>query len=173
VPPKSRIADALAVVPDAKKAAAFLKRNGETDLAQAVRELVDYTVHAGQLHQNATAREAELSRNRPLQVHRDFRTHVNARRAKKTLPKVVVPYLERFVAGEWVPERPQRTAWESRDAKVNINLRVSDDLWDEVDRIAKDPEAVKDRGYKLTAIQVAIAALREEFGEPAEDTTSA
>lgn len=169
VPPKSKRTDALDAVPAAKKAAAYLKRNGETELAQAVRTLIAFTAEAGERAAQAAAREADLSPNRPLQVHRNFRDRVNALRNGVTLPEVLVPYLERFVAGTWTPERPQRTTWKSADDKVNINVRISGELWDAVDRRAKDPDASRERGYKTTAIQVAIAALREEYGEPAED----
>jgi hypothetical protein len=171
VPPQSKIADALAAVPRAKKAVAYLKRNGEPELAAAVRELVGYTVHAGRLHEQSVAREADLSPNRPLQVHRDFRDRVHEQRTT-TLPEIVVPYLERFVAGEWVPDRPKRTSWKSPDEKVNINVRIAGGLWDAVDRLAKDPAESAQRGYKLTATQVAIAALREEFAEPADAATA-
>lgn len=169
VPPKSKRTDALAAVPDAKKAAAYLKRTGETELAQAVRTLIAFTAEAGERAAATAAREADLSRNRALHVHRDFRDRVNHLRDGVTLPEVLVPYLERFVAGTWTPARPRRISWGSPGEKVAVNVRIADGLWDAVDRRAKDPEESGERGYKLTAIQVAIAALREEYGEPAED----
>lgn len=172
VPPKSKRADALDAVPTAKKAATYLKRNGESELAAAVRTLIAFAEEAGTRAAATAAREADLSPNRALHVHRDFRDRVNSLRGGATLPEVLVPYLERFVAGTWTPARPQRISWASPSEKVAVNVRIAGDLWDAVDRRAKDPDASRERGYKLTAIQVAIAALREEYGEPAEDNAA-
>lgn len=172
MPPKSKRTDAIAALPMAKKAAARLHEDGEVEMAEAVHELVRFASPAGQRREATALRGAGLAPNRPLQVHRDFRTHVNARKTTG-LPDVVVPYLERFLAGEWMPGRHKRVRWGSPADKVNINIRIPSDLWDAVDALAKDPAASQDRGYKLTAMQVAIAALHEEFAEPAADATTA
>jgi hypothetical protein len=49
---------------------------------------------------------------------------------------------------------------------VFVNIRIPDDLWDRADRLAKDPVASEERGYKLNARQVVIAAFMQRFPLP-------
>lgn len=44
-----------------------------------------------------------------------------------------------------------------------MNFRVDQDTWDDVNDLGKDPAAMAARGYKLTAAQVAFAALEATF----------
>jgi murein L,D-transpeptidase YcbB/YkuD len=169
VPPKSKRAEALAAAPTAKKAAAYLKRNGQPEMASALQDVLDFALQAARQQEAAATRESGLNPNHALYVERSFREHVT--RSKTTdLPDVVVPYLERYLAGQWEPERPQRARRHSNPDKANINIRIDKDLWDAVDQKAKDPAGFEARGYKLNAMQVAIGALRAEYGDPDQDT---
>jgi hypothetical protein len=54
-----------------------------------------------------------------------------------------------------------------------INVRIDGRLWDLANAHGADPEQIKARGYKLTANQVAIAALVEAFPQSADSTGAA
>lgn len=170
--PPSKRANALAALPTAKEAAAHLKRTGEPRMAAAVADVIAYAEYASAVRERAAEREAAAAPSYSLRIDRALRDHVHATGAASgtEIPSAVTSRLEAFVAGTWTPQPSGRAARGTSPEKADLNVRVPKDLFDRVDALAKDPAAIAERGFKLTARQVAIAALTEAFPlpEPAE-----
>ena len=78
------------------------------------------------------------------------------------LAEVVEEGYRRFLAGEFVPEKPLRTVRGSGTEKQNLNVRPSKELRDQVDELC--PEKSKELGWEVTPGLVAVAWLYAEYG---------
>lgn len=171
---RSKHAVLLDMLTDATEAVRVLREDGHYDLAKAVRHVTDYARDNARAELNAAA--ARQPNARALAVSQAFRDHVHrvAEDEEMNPSKVVRDNLQEFLNGKWMPAAPPaRAPRGSGPKKVNLNVRVAQDVWDDVNDLGKDPAAVAERGYKLTAAQVAVAALEETFGRPPAEAESA
>lgn len=149
----------------------LLNDAGAAGLAESAKILLDY---AEEQAERAIAKRANDSREtRSLRVTAEFRTKVHADAAEDgaVISDIVVQSLRDFVNGEWAPPAPQRAPRGTNLTKVGLNVRVPQELWDAANDRGKDVAEIAQRGYKLTAESVGIAALRERFGD-SENTTA-
>lgn len=157
--------DVRAVAPTAQRAVAYLRDQGETDMADAVQTVLDY----------ATA--PTPNRGDPaisLYLDRAFRDHVK-KRVKETGVDAAVTVREGFEAfldGSWDPPQPKRAARDTPLDKVNFSVRAPAELVERVQERAAEytreqgwPAA---RGYALNAMQVAAAYLAHVYPMPEE-----
>lgn len=168
VPRNSTRAHAIEALPDAREAVTYLKAQGEDERAAAVAAVVDYAQEAIDASIRKARRDTELDPNYSLYVEDTFRTWVRtaADKAGKELAAVVTAGMNDFLNGRWTPPAPVRAPKGQTPTKVSLNVRISEDLFDQVDALAKDPDATAERGYALNARQVAIAALARAFPKP-------
>lgn len=168
VPQPSKHRTVLAAVPTAQAFLDELQAAGSPqDTVDAVRLCVDYARERAEQGVAKSARDTSSKPNQLVNVPIVFRDHVYASADDSTAVATVVnSSLEDFVEGDWTPPAPQRAQRGRKLPSTNINVRVSSELWDAANALGKDPEQVAARGYKLTAVQVAIAALVETFGRP-------
>lgn len=165
---------------------AALRDAGHGDVVDSLTEVFTYAEEAAARLGRGSDFEGTPP-NHALGVTETFRTHVYEAveaalaaaendEAVDGAGAVVRKKMLAFLEGTWTPARQPRQSFQGPgNRKVNLNVRVPQARWDAVDEYGKDPAAVADRGYRLTASQVAIAALREHFGEPAsaQDSTTA
>ena len=163
----SKHAVLIDTLPAALQGVAELRAAGRGDLADAMQHVADYA------ETNAKAELAAADKRpanaRSIEVPAAFREHVLtvAKTEKMNISEVVRNNLTEFLDGTWMPPQPPPRAKRgtgSAEDKARIAVSVDQDLWDDVNDHGKDPEAVAARGYKLTAAQVAIAALEATFG---------
>ncbi|MFD8384266.1 hypothetical protein ACFV2X_38090 [Streptomyces sp. NPDC059679] len=155
--------DVRAVAPTAQRAVAYLRDQGEADMANAVQTVLDY----------ATAPTPAYG-DSPISLYLDraFRDHVKAQ-AKATgvdAATTVREGFEAFLAGAWDPPQPKRATHGATLDKVNFSVRVSAELIERVQERAAEytreqgwPAA---RGYALNAMQVAAAYLAHVYPLP-------
>lgn len=180
----------IPVIDKARESVAVLQAAGHPDLANAVSETLIYAEQAAtQLARGSNF--AGTPENHPIGVTKRFRDHIYAsidaaveasedETKVPGAPKVVREKMRAFLEGKWTPQRPPRQSFGTGpDAKVMLNVRVPEALWDAVNEYGKDVEARSfphtdvANAVKLTASQVALAALREHFGSPeTEDSTT-
>jgi hypothetical protein len=163
-----------AALPVARTAATFLREQGEPGMAEAVETTIEWAERAEKAAALQADIDSRLDPNYSLHVDKEFRAYVQeaakasaeaeGRDPRKELTRVVTEELEAFRDGRWTPPAPVRSAYGSSPGKVNLNVRIRQDLFDQVDAMAKDPEQVAARGYALNARHVAIAALADRFG---------
>jgi hypothetical protein len=71
-----------------------------------------------------------------------------------------------FLDGSWTPPKPPRAPRGQRVTKIRMVAQVNEEIRDQVDKRGKDPELAGERGYRLNAQQVAIAALLDAYRVP-------
>lgn len=175
LPATSQHTAILATIRKAKKSVPVLRKDGHPELAADVKESLDYALEVATKLSSRRPSEGTTP-NHALRVVEPFRTHVHAAaEGTEDVADVVRRRMRDFLEGKWTPGPSVRARRGHRPAKVNLNVRVADVLWDDVNELGKDPQAAAERGYKLTAEQVAIRALEERFGLPEteEATTTA
>ncbi|HEY5834955.1 hypothetical protein [Streptomyces sp.] len=168
MPQHIKHAAALAAVPTALESLDVLQAAGTPQgMVDAVRLCVDYARERAEQGVAKAARDASTKPNRALSVPVAFKERVYAGAEDNThVATVVENSLRDFIEGDWTPPAPRRAGRGQKPASTNINVRVAEDLWDAANAHGKDPAQIAARGYKLTAVQVAIAALAETFGQP-------
>lgn len=161
MPPRKR--DTLAAAtPATKDAITYLRDQGQPTLADAVQTTLAFATEASDAAARKAARDAANMPNKSIQVPKELYDRVQG----TDYADVVREKMAAFCAGSWVPDKPKRAP--VGQAKEWLNVRFPDELWAQADALAKDPEAAEERGYKLTARQVVIAALLEAFPAPEE-----
>lgn len=180
MPPRSRKRDTFAAaVPATQDAITYLREQGQTGMADAVQTTLNFATETADLADRKADRDADKRYgNRSVFVEKTYldyvRSAAKAAEPPVDLTKLVKDRLTQFVKGEWTPDLPPRpkpgeVPWESRAA---FNLRVSDDLWNQVRSKVEDlPLPSGWRGHKPSARQVVTAALLEAF--PALEETPA
>lgn len=175
-----------AATPPTREAIRFLKANGEKELAAAVATVLKAALEFADSRDRAATRESGLEQNRAVSVAAEFRDHVHAVKGDADLVDVVTTRMRDFLAGTWMPRKEEFDAgtWTlplrgygsigPTVPRKNLNMRIPTAVWTATNELGEDPAAVAERGYKLTAPQVAIAALEEAFGLPdTQDSTTA
>ncbi|WP_039942929.1 hypothetical protein, partial [Streptomyces himastatinicus] len=159
MPPSRRAQRLAAVTPDTERAIAYLHTQGETTMAEAVQTTLDYATQAATARAHEVARDKKANPNKSINVGEPFLHHVRSSAADQGVEQTafVLEKLGEFVNGTWMPERPERAPHRGAPTPGFLNVRVPADLWQSADELAKDPAAVEERGYKLTARQVVIA----------------
>lgn len=168
VPQHSKHAAALATVPTAQAYINELTAAGaDQEKVDALQTLVAYARERAEQGIAKAKRDAATMVNKAIEVPTTFKTHVYAHAEDNThVSTVVGKSLLDFVQGEWTPPEPQRAGRGQKPDSTNVNVRVDKALWEQANAHGKDPEQVAARGYKLTANQVAIAALHAAFPLP-------
>lgn len=170
-------------IPAARRQVAAARKAGVTDLDVVDRVLTYAEEQATRiLAQQATRYESAPNKNLrvPLAFAEHVRAQVEAEKAEAegtnevpwSLSKRVNISLEEFLDGDWTPPEPQRAPRGSNIPMTGLNVRVPQDLWDRANDLGKKPTAIEQRGYKLTANSIAIAALVEAYGQPEDATTA-
>jgi hypothetical protein len=174
VPAATKHDAVLTELPTARKALAVLRSAGHSDLATSVQHILDYAKERAEQGVSKRMTDTALDRTRTLRVTPEFRDHVYAGAAEDgtTVAEIIVQNLQEFVSGEWAPPAPRRAPRGSNLTKVAISVRIPEELWAAASALGKDPQAIAQRGYRLTAESVAVTALYERFGEPEASTTA-
>lgn len=178
MPQHNKHATALTTIATAQAYIRELAATGApTDKVAALQQLADYARERAE--QGVAKAERDYSskskRNKAINVPVTFKDHVYAHAEDHThVATVVENSLRDFIQGEWTPPAPRRARSGEKPESTMINVRIDMRLWNAANDQGKDPKQVAARGgYKLTAAQVAIAALAEAFGQPdTEDSTS-
>ncbi|MGW5694528.1 hypothetical protein ACWEWX_27375 [Streptomyces asiaticus] len=170
MPPRRDRAAFTAAVPIANDAITYLREQDQPRLADAVETILVF----GAISADAVARKAALDTtsmpSQSIQVSKELYDRVQG----TNYAELVREKLDAFWEGEWTPDKPKRAP--RGQEKAWLNIRIPADLWDQVNARAKDPALSEERGYKLNARQVVIAALRDEFPpepEPVADEVTA
>lgn len=159
-------------------AAARLREVDSPDLAEAV-ELVLAPTGWGRLRRSAPSVSGsgageELAPNLPIYMPKTLRDEIKAGVAKApgnvTLSSEAEKALKAFVAGEFVPGKPERAARGTGGEKVNLNVRVDAELRKQAEDFGADNAA--EFGWAPRASHVIAAWLIGKFtqaeAEPAE-----
>jgi hypothetical protein len=175
MPQQSKHATVLATVPTAQAYINELAAGGAAqDKVDALQLLTDYARERAEQGVAKAKRDAVTMVNKGIDVPKVFKEHVYAHAADSThIPTVVGRSLQDFVHGDWTPGRPSRAKPGTKPESTMLNVRVDKALWELANAHGKDPEQIAARGYKLTANQVAIAALAEAFPQTADSTGAA
>lgn len=157
------VADAI---PQAEQAIETLQQAGEDSQAAAVKTVLDY---AKDLFQS-TARHSVLGVEEaaePLAMYMDYRLHLRVRDLSPNPKDDVLEGWEKFMSGEWAPERPQQSAV----TKTTMTVRVLPSRMAEVNAAAEEFGRERDwsmlRGFKLTANSLAVQWLAKKYPAPA------
>lgn len=176
VPQHIKHATALAAVPTAEAYIDELAAGGAPqDKVDVLRLVAGYARERAEQGVAKARTDSSADPNRSLHVPETFRDHVYAVvEPGEDFTTVVVQNMQEFVHGEWTPPARTRFARGHRPTLGTINVRVSKELWDAANARGTDPAQIAERGYKLTANQVAIASLERFFGLPegAANTTA-
>jgi hypothetical protein len=165
MPPRKR--DTLAAaVPTTEAAITYLRDQGQPAMADAVQTTLTFATEAADAATRKAVRDATTMPNQSIQVPKDLYDRVQG----TDYAEVARKYLAAFRDGTWMPGKPERAP--RGQAKEWLNARFPAELWDEANALAKDPVASEERGYKLTARQIVIAALLKEFPAPEEKPTA-
>ncbi|MGV9278145.1 hypothetical protein [Streptomyces griseosporeus] len=143
-----------------------LNAAGDTDLAEAIDavlaprgwELLRKPV-------NPTTAEPNMA----LWMNKAIKDAIYARAqaAGENLAEVVEEGFRKFLAGEFVPEKPVRSARGSDTAKDNLNVRPSKALRDRVQE--RCPQVSEELGWEVTPGRVAMSWLYSEYGITDDD----
>ena len=161
----SKHAVLIETLPKALEGIDALRAAGRNSSADALQHVADYARDIAQAELDAA--DKRPSDNRALAVTPAFRTHVHAvaKAEGMNLADVVRKSLEDYLDGTWTPQVTPRAARGSGVKKVNLNVRVPDDLWNAVNEHAAS-QAHPGQTRKPTAASLSIAALEETFGLP-------
>lgn len=164
----------LTQIPTARKALAVLRAAGHSDLAATVGTVIDYAKEQAERGVAKNARDKGLGTH-SIRMSQAFGDHVRAALTEDdaTVADIVEKSFLEFLSGDWTPAAPTRARRGSSTAKASLSVRLKDDtLWEQVNNLGKDPAAVAERGYKVTAESVAKAAMEETFGLPTTEQAS-
>lgn len=165
MPPRKR--DTLAAAaPATKDAITYLRDQGQPTLADAVQTTLAFATEASDAAARKAERDAKHMPNQSIQVSKELYDRVQG----TDYAEVAREKLAAFCDGEWMPGKPQRAP--QGEEKAWLNVRIANELWCRADNVAKDPAAAEERGYKLNARRVVIAALLEAFPAPEEKPTA-
>ena len=103
-----------------------------------------------------------------LYVTDEFRTFVREAAGGdfRELSRTLRDAYAKFLAGEWTPPEPRTAPRGHSDRTVHLTVHVNSAIHSQVDEPGADPKRVKARGYKLTAVDVARAALMDAYEVP-------
>lgn len=143
-----------------------LRESGDPDLAEAIDAV---TAPRGWELLKKPAKETTADPNMALWMNKAIKDaiHAKARAAGDSLPDVVDEGFRAFLAGDFVPAKPLRSARGSATPKDNLNVRPSKELRDQVEALC--PERSAELGWKVTPGLVAAAWLYEEYGITDDD----
>ncbi|MBM9510017.1 hypothetical protein [Actinacidiphila acididurans] len=182
MPLPTKHAALLALLPDVAEVPDVLTQAGRPDLAGPIGKVIAYAEE--QAKRNARQNEVRHGRTpaQALRVSLAFAEHVRAHaledvegdedKAGKRISAIVRDSLADFVAGDWTPPAPQRVRRGTGTTKTTIAVRVPADLWQQAGDLGKDEGQIAARGFRITAERVAILALEQTYGLPAEEQSS-
>lgn len=163
-------------------AAGHLRDDGKTDLAEAVDavlgprgwELLKPTVPAGArvnlaLYMATTVKAALVAKAQAEALAEAEETGLPPRDPGNVLGEVIDQGFQRFVRGEFVPERPVKKprGRGPQIVKANLNVRADQNLRDQV--AERCPAASAELGWTVTPGLVAMAWLFSEYGITEDD----
>ncbi|MFD3516311.1 hypothetical protein [Streptomyces sp. NPDC058657] len=168
MPAPNRRAATEAALPQAHAAVAFLRAEGQEDLADAVTVVTEYAADSAARQ----TRKAETN-SHSAPSFTIAGTASDVQRVKSLSPNVtsdVIEGFERFLAGEWEPAQPERSRRHSGQAREAITIRVPADLVDRVNEraahYATEHNFRTGRGYDLHARSIALQWLIRKYPEP-------
>lgn len=139
---------------------------GDTDLAEAVDAVL--APRGWELLKKPAVTSA-ANPNMAMSMNKAVKDAIaaKAKAAGDNLASVVDEGLQAFLDGEFVPDKPLRSARGSSTAKENLNVRPSKELRDQVEAVC----AVRSRelGWTVTPGLVAMAWLYSEYGITEDD----
>lgn len=143
-----------------------LASNGDTDLAEAVDAVL---APRGWELLRKPATQAADDPNLALWMNKAIKDaiYAKAEAAGENVRDVVEEGFRRFLAGEFLPEKPVRTVRGSQVAKDNLNVRVTAALREKVAK--RCPAASKELGWEVTPGRVAMSWLYAEYGISDDD----
>lgn len=158
-----------------------LREGGDKDLAEAIDAV---TAPRGWELLKKPARETTAEPNMALWMNKSIKEYLEAKAreeakaeaeetggqpkdAATVLAAVVNEGWEKFLAGEFDPRKPLRSARGSATPKMNLNVRPKDALAEKVK--AACPARSKELGWEPTPGLVAIAWLYSEYGITDDD----
>lgn len=144
VPRTSQRAAALAALPDAEQAIAFLEAKGKTSMAAAVTTIAEFTRQVGEAQIRAAQRDAEtMDPNFSIRMPVIVRDHLAKAAAKDGLTNVVTNALKHIAEGRFEPVKPQRNPFGAGLEMTALNVRASQELRDQAaGRLAEFGEQV-------------------------------
>lgn len=147
------------------EAAATLRAANRPDLADAV----DYVLTPdgwGFVNRLMWGRKESATGNMPIRVDPSVRDHLKASSANLTGD--VNEGFEKFLAGEWVPDKPE-PAGPGSAVKVVLNVRPDEALSTQVKERCEQLRSDGELGWKPYASTVALAYLVHKHGLPAPE----
>ncbi|WP_042174597.1 hypothetical protein [Streptomyces sp. NBRC 110035] len=143
-----------------------LRQSGDEDLAEAIDAV---TAPRGWELLKKPVKETAADPNMALWMNKTIKDAILAasRVAGDSLPDVVDQGFRAFIAGDFVPAKPLRSARGSATPKDNLNVRPSKTLRDQVEALC--PAKSTELGWQVTPGLVAAAWLYEEYGITDDD----
>ncbi|WUD72103.1 hypothetical protein OG937_10595 [Streptomyces sp. NBC_00510] len=99
----------------------------------------------------------------PMWIDTELKKRAQA--GPRPVAKVVTEGLEKFLAGEFIPEKAARAKRGEGGKKTSLTPRLDKDLWERA--TAYGLEHAEDLGWAPVASQVAVAYLAATYPEPA------
>ena len=144
-------------------AADQLRKDGHDDHAYAVRAVLaprGWTLLQGSKDEGTSP---GVGRNLAMSVTDPLRSALKAAAESMdtTLGAVATAGMDRYVKGEWTPPKPVRSRRGTNAVKVNLNVRIDEQVLDAA--LAKAAADSQELGYKLTVAWIALSWLVEDL----------
>lgn len=159
--------------PTVQRTIESLRSQGSVKEAEAVQVVLDFALqHTGRV----------VMSGKPVAIPLESGLHLRAYQSDKNLTELVEEGWDKFLAGEWEPERPRpmfeggRAAYYGKGGaatvpKTNLNIRTSQEKFEAVEaaagRLVEANGWPTKRGYMLNARNVAAQWLALQFPDPA------
>lgn len=139
---------------------------GEPDLADAVDTLLTPNGWAvlGRLRSGEGGTNLPRNKSMWLEVALKQRVLAGAEAEGRDVVSIASEGLEKFLAGQFVPEQPARATRGSAPTKTSLTPRIPDDLWDSA--TAYGEAHAEELGWTPVASQVVVAYFAQLYPEP-------
>lgn len=159
-----------------KKIVKSLHDRGELAEADAVQAVLNYAASAQDVLDFAVDMIKRLDLV-PFAIPIPSDLHLRAYEGSPNLTADVLEGWVRFIAGEWIPERPVRAGHGEGEAKSVMNIRVPREVLKRVENAADVMVELRNwptsRGWKLNARQIAVQWMARTYPVPAGDSEAA